>query len=121
MKNSEIIAGEVYTNGKEKVRKVLAINYGLESDKGKRDTLQYEVIHDGSKSNKTACEVGNVSRDYFATWAIEKLNYKNVEPFELKCNCKKIHPFILNEYVNYKDVIYCDCGNTLVVVQVLDK
>lgn len=75
MKKSEIVVGGVYSNGKGRVRKVVAEGpeYVLYEGQAETDNLRYEVINDGTKKNKSAGEQGNITRTSFAAWAKEKL------------------------------------------------
>lgn len=75
MRKSEITLGGVYSNGKGRVRKVVAegAEYVLYDSQEETDNLRYEIIHDGSKSNRTAGQQGNITRSSFASWAKEKV------------------------------------------------
>lgn len=75
MRKSEIIVGKTYGNGKGRARKVIAegVEYVLYDGQGETDNLRYEIIHDGSKKNRTAGEQGNITRTSFATWAKEEI------------------------------------------------
>jgi len=71
MKKSEIKVGEVYTNGKGRTRKVVDFGpqYVLYEGQACTENLQYEVVHDGSKKNRTAGERHNMTLSAFASWA----------------------------------------------------
>ena len=75
MKKSEVMVGGVYSNGKGRVRKVIAEGpeYVLYDGQTETDNLRYEIINDGSKKNRTAGEQGNITRTAFASWAKEKV------------------------------------------------
>lgn len=75
MKKAEIVKGGVYSNGKGRIRKVVAVGaeYVLYDGQAETDNLRYEVVHDESKKNRTAGEQGNITRTSFASWAKEKM------------------------------------------------
>ncbi|WP_442637776.1 hypothetical protein [Rossellomorea marisflavi] len=75
MRKSEITLGGVYSNGKGRVRKVVAegAEYVLYDSQEETDNLRYEIIHDGSKNNRTAGQQGNITRSSFASWAKDKV------------------------------------------------
>lgn len=71
MKKSEIIKGHIYTNGKGRARKVVDIGpqYKLYDSQESEENLQYEIVNDGSKTNRTAGERHNMTVAAFARWA----------------------------------------------------
>ena len=75
MKKSEIVVNGIYSNGKGRLRKVVAegSEYVLYGSQTETDNLRYEVLNDGTKKNKTAGEQGNITRASFATWAKERV------------------------------------------------
>ena len=75
MKKSEIILNGVYGNGKGKIRKVIAegAEFVLYDCQAETDNLQYEIVNDGTKINRTAGERGNITRTSFASWAKERI------------------------------------------------
>ena len=77
MKKSEITVGGIYTNGRGRIRKVVAegAEYAL-WDFMDKDFIRYETIHDGTRMNKTKGELHNCSRASFASWAKERTDIK---------------------------------------------
>lgn len=75
MKKNEIIIGGTYSNRKGRIRKVIAegTEYVLYDGQSSKDNLQYEVINDGTKKNRTSGEHHNMTRQAFATWAKERI------------------------------------------------
>lgn len=75
MKKAEIQVGCTYSNGKGRIRKVIAegAEYVLYKGQYETDNIRYEVLHDGSKMNRSKGEQGNITRSSFAAWAKEKL------------------------------------------------
>lgn len=75
MRKSEITLGGVYSNGKGRIRKVVAegAEYVLYDSQEETDNLRYEIINDGSKNNRTAGQQANITRSSFASWAKEKV------------------------------------------------
>lgn len=75
MKKSEIVVGGVYSNGKGRIRKIVAEGpeYMLYDGQTEADNLRYEIVNDGTKKNKSAGEQGNITRTSFATWAKERI------------------------------------------------
>lgn len=75
MKKNEIQIGASYSNGKGRIRKVIDMGpqykfyYGQECT----ENLRYEIVHDGTKKNRTAGEQSNMSVAAFAVWAKEKI------------------------------------------------
>lgn len=74
MKKSEIVVGGVYSNGKGRVRKVVAEGekYVLYPGQYDRDCVRYEILDDGS-GKKPNTYIANASRASFAAWAKERL------------------------------------------------
>lgn len=75
MKKSEIMIGETYSNGKNRVRRVVDIGsqYKAYNAQECTENLRYEIVHDGSKQNRTAGEQHNMTIAAFAAWAKEKI------------------------------------------------
>lgn len=75
MKRSEIMVGKSYSNGKGRVRKVIAIGpeYKFYEAQECDDNLRYEVVSDGSKKNRTCGEQSNMTVSSFASWAKEEV------------------------------------------------
>lgn len=75
MRKSAIQEGCCYSNGKGRVRKVLAIGpqfkYYLSAECS--ENLRYEVIQDGTKNNAGFGEMSNISLASFASWAKEQV------------------------------------------------
>lgn len=71
MKKSEIIIGHYYTNGNGRTRKVIdtGAQYKLYDAQVSDENLRYEVVKDGSKTNRTAGEQQNMTIAAFARWA----------------------------------------------------
>jgi len=76
MKKNEIVVGGIYGNGKGKWRKVVAEGpeYVLYYSQECTDNLRYEIIHDGTKKNRSAGNQSNMTRQSFSSWAKEKLS-----------------------------------------------
>lgn len=74
MRKNEIIVGGTYGNGKGRIRKAIAAGpeFVLYEGQVESDNLQYEVVHDGTKKNRTAGEKHNMTRSAFASLAKEK-------------------------------------------------
>lgn len=74
MKKSEIKIGCIYSNGRGRARKVVDIGpqYKLYDGQASTENLRYEIIVDGSKSNRTAGQQGNMTLVAFANWAKER-------------------------------------------------
>lgn len=75
MKKSEIQVGGTYSNGKGRVRKVIAMGsqYVLYDGQESTENLQYEVVQDSSAKNRTAGERHNMTVAAFASWAKESV------------------------------------------------
>lgn len=75
MKKSEIKIGCTYSNGRGRLRKVIALGpqYKLYDGQGCDENLQYEVINDGTKKNRTAGERHNMTLASFASWCKEEV------------------------------------------------
>jgi len=75
MKKNEIVVGGTYSNGKGRIRKVVAEGpeYKLYDSQRTTDYIRYEIIHDGTKKNRRAGQQGNMTRQTFARWAGEKI------------------------------------------------
>lgn len=73
MKKSEIKPGVSYSNGKGKIRKVLDFGpqYKLYNSQFCTENLQYEIVNDGTKKNRTKGEKHNMTLVAFASWAKE--------------------------------------------------
>lgn len=73
MKKSEIQVGKTYSNGRGRERKVVGIGpeYKFYDRVVSEENMRYEVVKDGSKSNRTAGEQGNMTLASFASWAKE--------------------------------------------------
>lgn len=76
MKKSEIVVGKTYSNGKGRIRKIVAAgpeykSYDIQTD---TDNLRYEIVNDGTKKNRTAGEQSNITRTAFAAWAKSIVN-----------------------------------------------
>lgn len=75
MKVKDIEIGGVYSNGKGRVRKV--IDRGFRSTFYSmgitKDIVDYEIINDGTKKNRTAGNYSDMTAQAFATWAKVKL------------------------------------------------
>lgn len=71
MKKSEIAVGKSYSNGKGRIRKVIDIGpqYKFYDQQECDENLRYEIVQDGSKSNRTAGEQANMTVASFAAWA----------------------------------------------------
>jgi len=71
MKKSEIVLGHTYTNGKGRIRKVIAegAEYRCSDFALDYDCIRYEVVDDGTKKNRTAGQQFNMTRRAFAQWA----------------------------------------------------
>lgn len=71
MKKSEIKKGQSYTNGKGKVRRVVDIGEQYKLYDAVKDTenLLYEVVCDGSKTNRAKGERHSMTVSAFAAWA----------------------------------------------------
>jgi hypothetical protein len=76
LKKAEIVVGGFYSNGKGRIRKVVAEGpeYVLYEGQASTNNLRYEIINDGTKKNRTVGEQGNITRTAFATWAKERIN-----------------------------------------------
>lgn len=76
MKKSEIMVGKIYSNGKGRIRKVIAAGaeFKLYNSQEETDNLRYEVINDGTKKNSTAGTQGNITRAAFASWAKDQVS-----------------------------------------------
>ena len=74
-KKSEVKIGGIYSNGKGRIRKVVDIGpqYKLYDEQECLENLRYEIVHDGSKNNRTAGEQGNMTVASFAAWAKERI------------------------------------------------
>lgn len=75
MKKNEIEIGASYSNGKGRIRKVIDMGpqYKLYDGQVCTENLRYEIIYDGSKSNRTAGEQGNMTVASFAAWVKERV------------------------------------------------
>lgn len=73
MKKSDIEIGKVYSNGKGRTRKVVAMGqqYKLYDGQGSTENLRYEVARDGTTKNRTAGEQHNMTVAAFSSWAKE--------------------------------------------------
>lgn len=71
MKKTEIRIGGIYSNGKGRIRKVIDMGpqYTLYDGQECKDNLRYEIIHDGTKKNRTAGEQHNMTLAAFASWS----------------------------------------------------
>lgn len=76
MRKCDIQVGACYSNGKGRVRKVLAMGpqYKYYRFAECSENLRYEVIQDGTKNNTRFGEMGNVSLSSFASWAKERVD-----------------------------------------------
>lgn len=76
MRRSEIVVGSCYSNGKGRVRKVLAVGPQFKYYRSAvcSENLRYEVIQDGSKGNSTFGTMANCSLASFASWAKERVD-----------------------------------------------
>lgn len=76
MKKSEILVGGSYSNGKGRVRKVVAIGHQYKLYEGQENTenLRYEIVHDGTKGNQAAGTQSNMTITGFASWAKQRVN-----------------------------------------------
>ena len=74
MKRNEIKIGQLSSNGKGRIRKVVDMGpqYKLYDAQECTDNLRYEIVNDGSKKNRTAGEQGNMTLAAFASWAKEE-------------------------------------------------
>lgn len=73
MKKHEIVVGKSYSNGKGRIRKVIAegpqyVYYGGQGD---RDCIRYETIADGRRVGSEVGKRSNMTRASFAEWAKE--------------------------------------------------
>ena len=75
MRKSDIHEGACYSNGKGRIRKVLAMGpqYKYYRSAECSENLRYEVIQDGTKSNAKFGEMENISLTSFASWAKERV------------------------------------------------
>lgn len=75
MNKSFIEIGGCYSNGNGRIRKVLDIGpqYKYYSNAHYTECLCYMVLNDGTKKNKGAGEMGNISMRSFCSWAKEKV------------------------------------------------
>lgn len=75
MKKIAIVVGKLYSNGKGRIRKVVDIGpqYKLYDAQVSTENLRYEIVRDGSKTNRTAGEQGNMTVAAFASWAKEEV------------------------------------------------
>lgn len=73
MKKSEIKVGCVYSNGRGRARRVVDIGpqYKLYDGQESTENLRYEIVRDGSKTNRTAGQQQNMTLAAFASWAKE--------------------------------------------------
>lgn len=71
MKKSEIKIGCTYTNGRGRARRVVDFGpqYKLYDGQQSTENLRYEIVRDGSKSNRTAGQQDNMTLAAFASWA----------------------------------------------------
>lgn len=76
MKKSDIVVGGVYSNGKGRVRKVIA-----EGDFRRNavclydpDYVRYEIIADGLKGGSEIGKKIDMTRNAFARWAKERIS-----------------------------------------------
>lgn len=76
MKISEIQVGSTYSNGKGRTRKIIdrGPQYILYPGQVCRDNLQYEIVNDGTKANRTAGDKSNITVQAFASWAKERVD-----------------------------------------------
>lgn len=73
MKKSDIVIGQMYSNGKGRIRKVIDFGpqYKLYDAQECTEALRYEIVQDGSKKNRTAGQQSNMTISAFAAWAKE--------------------------------------------------
>ena len=71
MKTNEIHIGHTYSNGKGRARKVvdMGAQYKLYDGQSETNNLLYEIVNDGSKSNRTAGQTHVMTVPAFASWS----------------------------------------------------
>ena len=75
VKAKEIQIGHTYTDGKGRKRLVVDMGpqYVLYPGQLSTENLQYEIIHDGTKKNRKAGELHNMTVASFAAWSKTKV------------------------------------------------
>ena len=74
MKKKDLKVGAYYSNGKGRVRRVIASgDYKLYPCQADHDCLEYEIVTDGTKKNNTKGKKGRMTRASFAIWAKEEV------------------------------------------------
>lgn len=75
MKKRDIKVGGLYSNGKGKLRKVIAMGseYKLHENQSCWDNLQYKVVRDGTNGNKSVGGKKNCTVESFAKWSKEEI------------------------------------------------
>lgn len=75
MKMNEIKVGFSYSNGKGRIRRVIAMGpqYKLFDGQMCAENLRYVVVSDGTKKSRTAGEESNMTVASFARWAKEQV------------------------------------------------
>ena len=69
MRKSEIEIGKSYSNGKGRIRKVVAFGPEFKLYEGQecQENMQYEIVKDGTKANRTAGKKGVMTLASFAS------------------------------------------------------
>lgn len=76
MKKSDIGIGKSYSNGRGRIRKVIDFGpqYKLYEAQESEDCLLYEIVNDGSKSNRLVGKRYPMTLASFALWAKTLVN-----------------------------------------------
>lgn len=71
MKKSDIVIGEIYSNGKGRERKVIGIGPEFKFYDGQECTenMRYEIVKDGTKANLSKGKQCNMTLASFSSWA----------------------------------------------------
>lgn len=75
MKKQEIFEGMFYTNGKGRIRKVLA----SDNHDAYFDLIKYEVVADGTKENRSKGYITSITKGAFSRWAIQTISQNDID------------------------------------------